>query len=232
MRSEIEAEKTIRVKTTAAKKTMEVEIRKASLKDLPEILRVEKRSYPPWLQATKNVLKERIEKAIVLVAVEKQKRKILGFTTCVPANLNLPSVNVEKIMQNRHPHYQPWLREYLKNFKSGNFDTLWVMSTAVESKHQNKGVGSELIKATLNLAKKLDLSYRASALKCEYHKKRKGTETIKEYLARVKKGEVKDRFLQPYLKLGFELGAPLPEYEAGRMPPHLNYNVLAYKKTT
>lgn len=209
-------------------------VREATQADLDGIMRVERRSYPPWLQAPRKVLEERLLRFKILVAVERMENgleEIRGFTTLVPAYLPLDKPNEVRriIMERRSPHYSPWFKEYSPDISA---NVLWVCSTAVETRHQGKGIGSLLIEASLDLAKRMRIPFRASALKTEYHKKRRPRESFSSYLERVRKGEVKDRFLQPYVKKGFELVQPLPNYERGhyRVPPHLNYNVLAIKR--
>jgi len=218
------------------KEVLVMKVRWATINDLPRIFEIEKRSYPPYLQATHKILKERLDTFGILVAEDKEG-KIYGFSTMVPAAL--PWDNEQElfriIMNNRHPYYRPWLDQYKKGKEERkNFNTLWVMSTAVESKFQNKGVGGALIEASLRIAKEKGLSYRASALKCEYATKKLSNETIEHYIERVKSGEVKDRFLQPYIKRSFQLSLPLPNYEpdhpSRRSKLGLNYNILAYKK--
>lgn len=210
---------------------MAITVRRAEERDLPHIFRIEKRSYPPYLQAKHDVLLNRFRSFGILVA-ENERGAITGFSTMVPTVLPWADKRkvVEKVMKNRHPHYEPWFREYEQG---GACDTLWVTSTAVETQHQSKGVGGELIRATLKLAKEKGLKYRASALKTEYPNKRLEGETIEQYLDRVKAGKVQDRFLHPYLKQGFTLAALLPEYEPDhprRKSKGVNYNVLAFKK--
>ncbi len=210
-----------------------VNIRKANPNDLLGIFRVEKRSYPPWLQASHDVLKRRMNNGCILVAEKlvRGKRQIVGFSTFLPVRLSRPKIDLKQIMLNRHPHYEPWFQQWRGKAKP---NTLWVFSTAVETKYQNQGIGGILIEGSLRAAKQHGLSYRASALKCEFATKRNPHEKIEGYLERVKNGQIKDRFLQPYVKRGFELVAPLLEYEMAhprqRPKPNLNYNILAIKK--
>jgi len=219
---------------TEQKEVLLTAARWAQAKDLTRIFEIEKRSYPPYLQATHKILEERLDAFGILVAEDKDG-KIYGFSTMVPATL--PWDNEQElfytIMNNRHPHYHPWLDQYKKG-ADFNINTLWVMSTAVESGFQNKGVGGTLIEESLRIAKEKGLSYRASALKCEYAHKRIPNETIKHYIERVVSGEVQDRFLQPYIKRGFQLSLSLPNYEpdhpSRRSESEVNYNILAYNK--
>lgn len=207
---------------------MKIRIRKATEKDLKRIFEIEKRSYTPQLQATHEVLKYRFKTFGIWVA--ELDNKVVGFFTCIPARLSWPKPNIKKILENRKPYYKPWFEEYEKiKKKNGKFNTLWVTSTAVESKYQGRRIGKALIKYSLKLAKKLGLKYRASALRCCYAAYYKKTgKSIYEYIKEVKEGKIKDRFLQPYLKLGFTLDRPLPNYEPYK--GSLNYNILAFKK--
>jgi GNAT superfamily N-acetyltransferase len=203
---------------------MNIIIRKAVESDLPQIFRVEKRSYIPQLRAKQSILRYRLETFGIWVA--EYNNKIVGFFTCVPARLSFPNADIALVLKNRKPDYLPWFEEYRK---SGKFYTLFVTSTAVEKAYQSKGVGTALVRYSLELAKQLGLNYRASALRCQYASFYNRTKkSIKDYIEKVKAGQIKDRFLGLYLKLGFKLSAPLPNYEPYK--GSLNYNVLAYKK--
>lgn len=206
-------------------------VQKAEEKDLPRIFEIEKRSYSPQLQATHEILRQRFYDMGIWVA--ETNGTISGFFTCVPADLPLSDLSpeniekiVDKVKQNRHPKYKPWFEEYKTG---GRFNTLWVTSTAVETKYQGKGVGTALIKYSLDLAKELGLCYRASALRCQYARFFQETgESIEDYIQQAEGRKIEDRFLYPYLNLGFKLVVPLPDYE-----PHegsMNYNLLAIKE--
>ncbi|MEK6889357.1 MAG: GNAT family N-acetyltransferase [Nanoarchaeota archaeon] len=203
---------------------MEPKIRKANERDLPQIFSVEKKSYTPQLQAKHDILRYRLNTFGIWVA--EVDRKIVGFFTCVPANLSFPNVKAERILKNRKPYYKPWFEEYESEIKP---NTLFVTSTAVESSHQHQGIGTALVRYSLELAKQLGLKYRASALRCQYAQFHRRTgKSIEEYLEEVRNGTIKDRFLRLYLKLGFVLDKPLPNYEPYK--GSLNYNIFAYKK--
>lgn len=208
------------------KEVLATTTRKAEEDDLSRIFEIEKRSYPPQLQATNEVLRYRFETFGIWVA--ETNKEMAGFFTCIPVKLSLPDLSgsdLERIMKNRHPKYKPWFEEYKKG---GEFNTLWVTSTAVETEYQDKGVGTTLIKTSLDLAKELGLHYRASALRCQYARYFQETDgSIQDYMKDVEGGKIKDRFLGPYLKLGFKLITPLPNYEPYK--GSLNYNLLAYK---
>lgn len=200
-----------------------INICKAEDSDMKRIFEIEKRSYTPQLQATHEVLKERFDSFGIWIA--EYEGELRGFFTCVPVSLDFP-VNTERIIQNRKPHYKPWFQEYEKGI---NPNTLFVTSTAVESKFQKKGIGSALVKYSLSLAQKLELKYRASALRCEYAKfYNKTTKSIEDYIQEVENGTLKDRFLGLYLRLGFNLKQPLPDYEPYKGSK--NYNIFAFKE--
>ena len=203
---------------------LKIKIRRAINKDLPRIYSIEKRSYTPQLQATHKVLEHRLNTFGIWVA--EVNNNVVGFFTCIPTKLNWPNPNIKKILKNRKPYYLPWLKEYKRSKK---FDTLFVTSTAVESKNQNKGIGTALIKYSLKLAKELGLKYRASALRCEYKKYYSKTHrSIFDYINKLESKEIKDRFISLYLKLGFKLYKPIRNYEYHK--GSLNYNIFAYKK--
>ncbi len=213
-----------------------IKIRWAREEDLPRIYEIEKRSYPPYLQAKREIIKKRFHIFGIIVAENDDENKILGFSTMVPAWL--PWYDKQKVfdivMKRRNPYYLPWLEDYVYRKERGmDFNTLWVMSTAVETAYQNQGVGSLLIEKTLDITRNFNLIYRASALKCEYAKNKTRYERIEDYIKRVEKGEVRDRFLSLYIKKGFCLVTPLPDYEPDhptrRRIKGVNFNILAYK---
>lgn len=199
-------------------------IRKAKESDFPRIFEIEARSYPPKLHAPNEVLIYRFKTFGIWVA--ELNGVVVGFFTCVPAKINWPNFDTSKIIANRKPHYKPWFEEYVK---LSDFDTLIVTSAAVEDIYQNRGVGTELVSYSLKLAKEMGFSYRASALRCEYKKYFDQTgKSVIEYLEEVKSGKIHDKFLSIYLKLGFELSCPLPNYEPNE--ESLDYNIFAFKR--
>ena len=203
---------------------MAIRVRRARTADFDRIFEIEKRSYPPTLQATHDVLRYRYQTFGIWVA--QLDGRVVGFFTAVPVKMSWPRPDLRKMMRNRKPYYLPWFREYERG---GRFNTLLVTSSAVESRYQRRGAGTALVKHSLRLARRAGLGYRASALRCQYGQFfRKTDGTIREYLARVLAGEIDDRFLSLYLKLGFTLGPPLPGYEPD--PGSLDHTVFTYKR--
>lgn len=204
---------------------MEIKIRKAEEKDLERIFEIEKRSYPPELRAHNQILRYRFETFGIWVA--EMDNKAVGFFTCVPIKLSWPVPRIKEILKNRIPCYKPWFDEYKRK---GKFDTLYITSTAVESKYQGKGAGEALITYSLQLAKKLGLSYRASVLRIPGYRAyyKKTSKSPEEYIKEIREGRIRNPLLNLYLKLGFELGRTIPNYEPDR--ESLDYGVFAYKK--
>jgi ribosomal protein S18 acetylase RimI-like enzyme len=199
-------------------------VRKATIKDLPSIYQVERRSYPPELQATHKAIKYRME--IFDIWVAEKNKKIVGFFTCVPAFIPKPETMGRKFLQYRNPHYKKWFDDYRKGKK---FNALYITSTAVASNHQGEGIGKTLVKVSLVLAKKYKFKYRVSILRipgyAEYYKKTR--KSAEKYIQEITQGKQKDRFLNLYLGLGFKLGKTLQQYEPDRSSK--NFGVIAYK---
>ncbi len=201
---------------------METLIREATIEDMEAIFRVEKRSYPPELQAPHRILIDRFETFGIRVA--QLDGEVVGFYTCVPVVLDL-SYNqkaIELIKQNRNPHYTNWFEQYKLG---GSFNTLYVTSTAVSSSHQGRGIGKKLVKHSLELAKNNDLEYRASVLRIP--KLKQSEMDVDEYLTKVHSGEIINKMLSLYLSLGFTLGPSIRDYEQDRTSA--NCGVLAFK---
>jgi len=205
---------------------MELVIRKAKKEDLESIFKVEKRSYPPELQAPHKTIKERFETFGIVVA--ELNKEIVGFYTCIPVFLdwsNMPKV-IGSLKQNRNPHYKNWFEKYKKEKE---FNTLYITSTAVSSIHQNKGIGKKLVENSLKLAKKNNLKYRASVLRIPgFAKFKKTGKNINEYLDKIKSKKIINKNLSLYLSLGFKLGQPVKNYETDRTSS--NYGIFAFKK--
>jgi GNAT superfamily N-acetyltransferase len=201
-----------------------INIRKANVKDLPIIMHIERRSYPSQLWAPEEVIARRMNDSGIWIAEFDGVPR--GFFTSVPVRLEWPNPVVRRILKNRNPHYSPWFDEFKQG---GEFNTLFVTSTAVETDFQGKGIGRALVENSLDLAKELGLDYRASALRCQYKKFFDETgRNIEGYIKEIKSGRIKDKFLGLYLKLGFSLGEPLRNYEPYK--GSMNWNVLAHKR--
>ena len=81
---------------------LNIKISKAIEKDLQRIFIIEKRSYTPQLQATHEVLKNRLKTFGIWVA--EVNKKVIGFFTCVPTKLSWPKPNVQEIIKKRKPY--------------------------------------------------------------------------------------------------------------------------------
>jgi GNAT superfamily N-acetyltransferase len=206
---------------------MKIVIRIAQRQDLPQVYKIEKRSYLPELQANRDALLHRFE--IFGIWVATVNGKVIGFFTGVPVRLSWPRPNIRELIKNRNHYYKPWFDIYKKG---GKFNTLYITSTTVEPKYQGKGVGKALVKYSLRLAKKLGLKYRASVLRIPgYNSYYKHTHKPPErYIEEVEGGKTKSHLLSLYLKLGFRLGKPIPNYEPDRSSR--NFGLFAYKRVT
>ncbi|MFH1175037.1 MAG: GNAT family N-acetyltransferase [archaeon] len=203
-----------------------IKIRCAEEKDLPAIFRIEKRSYPPELQAPHHILANRME--IFGIRVAELNRDLVGFYTCVPVLLDWSKEQnvIDEIQKNRHPHYCRWFEQYRT---SQEFNTLYVTSTAVTTKYQGRGIGKALVQHSLELARENTLAYRASVLRVKgFGKQHAAGMSIDEYIRSVQMGRISSPILELYLSSGFTLGRPLPEYESDRASN--NYGIFSFKK--
>ncbi len=206
---------------------MALKIRNATHKDLEAIFQVEKRSYPPELQAPHKVLEERFE--VFGIRIAELDEDIVGFYTCVPVHFDWGNHKkiITDITANRNPHYSHWFEQY---GKKGTFNTLLVTSTAVSSEHQHKHIGKRLVIHSLKLAEKQGLEYRASVLRVPVFRvyTKKGMD-IHTYLEAVKEGEISNPTLNLYISLGFILETPIQKYEPDRTSA--DYGIFAFKKS-
>lgn len=208
----------------------DITVRIAVQSDFPRIMEVERHSYTRELQAPEWVLRQRFY--IFGLWVAEYEGVVRGFSTCVPAKVPFDGMGpISSMLQNRRSHYQSWFDAYRFPSNLVRFNALLVSSTAVEQAYQGRGIGTVLVENSLSIAAELGLRYRVSALRCEYKQYRDETEgSIEEYIDAVVKGARKDPFLGLYLRLGFKLGPPLPNYEP--YEGSCNYNVLAVKEIT
>ena len=123
------------------KDDLEVEIRMAEKKDLDTIIEIESICFPKEEAATPKSFRERFEvfPENFIVAELKNEKKLIGFidgcTTDVP---DLPDILYEKA--NLHK-------------KDGDYQTVFGIDTLPDYRRQ--GVGEHLMKALINLSKKL-----------------------------------------------------------------------------
>ena len=207
---------------------MEMVVRLAGESDFQRIFEIEKRSYPPQLQARHEVLRYRHR--VFGLWVAELDGIVAGFNTCVPIHLNWPRPDLEELIRNRKPNYLPWFQAYDRTaVKENVFNCLLNSSSAVETKYQGRGVGTALVRNSLAVAKAHGLPYRVSALRCQFASYRLKTGgSIEKYIEEVTAGTVHDRFLSLYRKLGFIFAAPLPDYEPDR--GSMNYCIFTYKR--
>ncbi len=206
---------------------MAIRVRKARDSDLPRVFEIERRSYPPQLRTSHDILRYRHRLFGIWVA--ELDGEVAGFNTCVPIRLRWPNPDLAAFRRNRQPHYLPWFQRYeAERSEPERFTALLNTSSAVETRFQAQGVCTALVRNTLALARRHGLGLRVSALPCEYAPfQRKTGGTIEDYIRAVTTGEVKDRFLALYRRLGFVFHAPLADYEPDR--GSLNYCVFSYR---
>lgn len=206
---------------------MAIRVRKASESDLPRVFEIERRSYPPQLRTSHDILRYR--HAVFGIWVAELDGEVAGFNTCVPIRLRWPDPDLAEFRRNRKPHYLPWFERYERERAGpGKFTALLNTSSAVETRFQSCGVGTALVRNSLAVARRHGLGLRVSALRCAYARfERKTGGTIEDYIDAVASGEVQDRFLALYRRLGFVFHAPLEDYEPDR--GSLDYCIFTYK---
>lgn len=206
---------------------LSIRVRPAGEADFPRIFEIEKRSYPPPLNTRHAVLRYR--NRVFGIWVAELDGRVAGFNTCVPVRLRWTDPDLEGFRRNRTPHYLPWFEQYERERAAGQpFNCLLNSSSAVETQYQRRGVGTALVENSLQVAREHGLAWRVSALRCEFARYFRETgRSIEDYIRAVADGEVRDRFLSLYRRLGFVFAAPLPDYEPDR--GSLNYCVFTYK---
>ncbi len=207
---------------------MDILIRDANTNDLDAIFAIEKRSYPPELQAPHEVLTNRLNTFGIRVA--ELEGKVVGFYTSIPIFLgwnNKDSI-ITQVQENRNPHYEHWFEQYKHSANTMKFNTLYVASTAVMTRHQGEGIGKLLVQHSINLARDQGLEYRASVLRLPRYAKVHKKMSPEEYIQSIKLKKIKNPILGLYISLGFELGQIIPHYESDRTSK--DFGIFAYKK--
>lgn len=117
-------------------------------KFLDEVMEVEKRAWPPELQASRDKFESRAEVFPQGFIVVKVDGKIKGVTTSQITSYDLLRDETwDEITDNGT----------LKNTHNPSDDSLYVSSVGVSADAQGMGVGGKLIKAQIELAKQLGL---------------------------------------------------------------------------
>lgn len=108
---------------------MEIKIERATMKDLPGILRIERLGFSPAEAGTEEAFRERIEKLASTFLVAKIDRQLAEFVVAV--------ASAEEFVQDEMYEQTP------TNLRRGG--NLLVLSIATDPQYRGHGIGSQLL---------------------------------------------------------------------------------------
>lgn len=196
-----------------------IKIRKASIKDISQILEVEKAAWGKERAANFEMFKSRIEIFPEGTLVALLNKKIVGVVSTEIVNYNLKETNLS--------WYEITDNGYIKKTHNPNGDTLYGVDLSVHPFYQNKGVGKKLMESVGKLIIRYNLRQGLLGARIpDYHKYAKMI-TVEDYI-QVNNKKINnippDPELSFYLKLGLKIVKIIPNYFQD--PESLNYGIL------
>ncbi len=193
-----------------------IKIRKAKLKDLPEIIRVEKEAWPEGTEATEKMFRSRIETYPEGVYVAVYQGKIIGVVAfeLIYYDLNNPITSWKEATDNG----------MIKNSHKKDGDTIFGVDLTA-SPNAPRGTGTRLLVEVGRQAISKNLKRGILGGRLPKYKDYADKMTPEEYLkAKNENGEPLDPEVRFYKRAGLKIEKILPNYFED--PDSLNYGVL------
>ncbi|OGH21646.1 MAG: hypothetical protein A2629_01940 [Candidatus Levybacteria bacterium RIFCSPHIGHO2_01_FULL_41_15] len=175
---------------------------------LDQILNVEKNSWPPELQASREKFKSRLR-------IFPQ-----GFLT-VKINEKIKGVSTSQITTYDPSSQKTWDEitgnGMIKKTHNPSGNALYVVSVGVSADSQGKGIGGMLIQSQIELAEKLGLKYLFLGARIpgyDAYCKHNGDITVEDYLKKKnEKGDIYDPEIRFYDRQGLHVVKIIPDFE-------------------
>jgi len=198
----------------AAKRGLEV--RQAKLRDIKEILLIEKEAWPKGLQATKEMFHSRLKTFPEGFLYAVMNREIQGFvvTEILDYDMRGSPLSWKEATDKGH----------IKKTHNPNGDTLYGVSLSV-STHAQRRVSVALLEATGKLVIKYGLKQGVFGSRIPRYHKYAGKMPVEEYIkAKTKTGRLLDPELGIYQSVGLKPVRIIPGYI--KDPESLDYGIL------
>jgi GNAT superfamily N-acetyltransferase len=215
----------------------DLKVKIAKEKDLPTLMMIEREGYPPDMHANE-------EKMIERIRTFPQGQFIVYWK-------NEPVAYATNQLLYFTPHQKPktWLQYtnggYIKSTHDPEGNALFYISTAVRPKFRRKGIGSFIYNYRLNLARKMNLEYAFGVFRIQTLRQNlfsiyqitereflqlensKIIKIAKDYLSKIKRGDVKDPLIILF-RQGFKILGVVPWYMGDIESLHTG--VVLYRK--
>jgi predicted amidohydrolase/ribosomal protein S18 acetylase RimI-like enzyme len=180
-------------------KKRSVTVRNARLADVPDIVAVAAKAYAGW--SSRQLANERNYQLQISTFPEGQfvavwEEKVVGYCSSLIVNLDDDS---------------PWYAHgeitgygtFSTHDPSGN--TLYGADIAVDPDHQGKGISKKLYAARKALLRRHNLKQMIAGGRIPGYSAYRGKMSAKEYVAKVLRGELRDKALNAHLRSGYEV---------------------------
>ncbi|MFA6525760.1 MAG: hypothetical protein WCT33_05925 [Patescibacteria group bacterium] len=193
-----------------------LEIRKADLADVDDILFVEKQAWPKEGAATKEIMESRINTFPDGIFVAVLENKIIGVVV-------FQKVNYEEFLS-IHNWYEATDNGYIKKSHRKDGDSIFGVDLSVVP-DAPYGVGAKLLRQVGAVAIKNNLKYGILGGRIPYYHKYSNKYSAEEYLnAKDERGDLLDPEVRFYKKNRLRIVLLLPDYF--KDPESMNYGVL------
>ena len=202
---------------------MKIKIRQAKIKDIPEILEIEKRAWGERGAATKEMFESRIETFPEGTLVAEIDGKIVGVVATEIVNYDLD--------KNAYSWYEITDNGYIKNSHNPKGDTIYGVDLSVAPFYQGLKVGSKLLEVIGKLAIKYNIKQGMLGGRMPGYYKYANKMSVEEYINATVETDETEKSVKPldpeinfYKKAGLKIIKIIPNYYND--PESLNYGVL------
>jgi ribosomal protein S18 acetylase RimI-like enzyme len=202
-----------------------IKIRKATIKDIPQILEVEKAAWEEEKAATREMFESRIKTFPEGTLVALIDKKIVGVIVTEIINYNSQDSALS--------WYEVTDNGFIAKTHNPKGDTLYGVDLSVHPSYQNKGIGKKLLANISKLAIQYNLKQGVLGSRIPNYNKFADKIKVEDYVKinnyqKNEKNIPPDPELSLYRKCGFRIIKIIPEYF--KDPESLNYGVLLIRE--
>jgi len=201
-------------------KKIKVKIRQATIKDIPEILQIEKKAWGGKKAASEEMFVLRIKTFPEGTLVAEVKDRIVGVVVTEIVNYN-PK-------KDTYTWYKITDNGFIKNSHNSHGDTIYGVDLSVNPLYQNLGIGTKLLECIGKLAICKNIKKGMLGGRIPNYYKYANKMSVEDYIRATinKNGKIKplDPEIAFYKKSGLKIIKVIPDYFED--PESLNYGVL------
>ena len=201
-------------------KKKKIKIREATIKDIPQILKIERGAWKEAGAASREMFESRIKTFPEGTLVAERDGEVLGVVSTERINYN--------IKKDAYTWYEVTDSGFIRNSHNPNGNIIYGVDMSVRPSFQNLGVGTRLLESIGKLAIRYNLKFGMLGGRIPNYYKYADKMSVEEYIKSTVNVGGKEKSLDPeinfYKKAGLKIVKIIPNYY--KDPDSLNYGVL------